>query len=55
MLDQSVFTETIHEVAEIIRTSATPLSKRRDLKLFQRDGVKRTAGKHGFRVSADTT
>ena len=27
MLDQSVFTETIHEVAEIIRTSATPLSK----------------------------
>ena len=51
MLDQSVFTETIHEVAEIIRTSATPLN----LKLFQRDGVERTAGKHGFRVSADTT
>ena len=54
MLDQSVFTETIHEVAEIIRTSATVI-KRRDLKLFQRDGVERTAGKHGFRVSADTT
>ena len=42
MLDQSVFTETIHEVAEIIRTSATPLTKEEILK-------------HGFRVSADTT
>lgn len=55
MLDQSVFTETIHEVAEIIRTSADTVIKRRNLKLFQRDGVERTAGKHGFRVSADTT
>ena len=52
MLDQSVFTETIHEVAEIIRDTVI---KRRNLKLFQRDGVERTAGKHGFRVSADTT
>lgn len=35
MLDQSVFTETIHEVAEIIRTSATPLSKEEILGYFK--------------------
>ena len=35
MLDQSVFTETIHEVAEIIRTSATPLSKEEILSYFK--------------------
>jgi RNA polymerase primary sigma factor len=35
MLDQSVFTETIHEVAEIIRTSATPLSKEEILRYFK--------------------
>ena len=46
MLDQSVFTETIHEVADI---------KRGNLELFQRDGVKRAAGKYGFRVPSDTT
>ena len=34
-LDQSVFTETIHEVAEIIRTSATPLSKEEILSYFK--------------------
>jgi len=35
MLDQSVFTETIHEVAEIIHTSATPLSKEEILSYFK--------------------
>ena len=35
MLDQSVFTETIHEVVEIIRTSATPLSKEEILGYFK--------------------
>ena len=35
MLDQSVFTETILEVAEIIRTSATPLSKEEILSYFK--------------------
>ena len=35
MLDQSVFTETIHEVAEIIRTSAIPLSKEEILSYFK--------------------
>ena len=35
MLDQSVFTETIHEVAEIIRTSATPLSKEEILSYYK--------------------
>ena len=35
MLDQSTFTETVREVAEIIRTSATPLSKEEILKYFK--------------------
>lgn len=35
MLDQSVFTETIREVSEIIRTSATPLSKEEILSYFK--------------------
>ena len=55
MLDQSVFTETIHEVAEIIRTSATPLSKEEILSYFKEMELNEQAGKHGFRVSADTT
>lgn len=35
MLDQSTFTETVREVAEIIRTSATPLSKEEILRYFK--------------------
>lgn len=35
MLDQSIFTETIREVAEIIRTSATPLSREEILSYFK--------------------
>lgn len=35
MLDQSIFTETIHEVSEIIRTSATPLSREEILSYFK--------------------
>ncbi len=35
MLDQSTFTETVREVAEIIRTSATPLSKEEILSYFK--------------------
>ena len=35
MLDQSIFTETIHEVSEIIRTSAAPLSKEEILSYFK--------------------
>jgi len=35
MLDQNVFTETLKEVAEIIRTSATPMSKEEILGYFK--------------------
>lgn len=35
MVDQSTFTETIHEVAEIIRTSANPLTKEEILGYFK--------------------
>ena len=35
MLDQSTFTETVREVAEIIRTSATPPSKEEILRYFK--------------------
>ena len=35
MLDQSVFTETIHEVSESIRKSATPLGKEEILSEFK--------------------
>ena len=55
MLDQSVFTETIHEVQRLSALLRHRYSKEEILSYFKRDGVERTAGKHGFRVSADTT